>query len=302
MRTQPRQKQRRNNAAATELSQARQEAPEAGARSQRFLWMPLALMLTLLAPGQMQARPPQTLDEYTSLMGRERAVNVRLQFLGIRQVDTGFSIEDRFVFRSPDGVEFLVRLEWNHALALQQVQSGSELAPFRMNHVYELDLKFQRQTATGLLIVKATPAEVWELRLAREIPAYTGDITEQDLRVRELLQMVKANEALPQEYRLYFSRRETLHLVFYDIEGKELRFQYRKDRWETDELKKVRFLIPGAAYAVSGDLKGLVMDDRTVPLTDEEFNQVLENRSMEEFFLLFEFESAVPLRKDQILY
>ena len=260
--------------------------------------------LTLLLTGSVsiEAVGPQTMAEYRALMGSKRSVTMNLRFRGIRTVDTGASIEDRFLFLSKDGVSFYIKLDWNHDLALEQVRAGSELAPFRMNLIYELGLSFERQTERGLLIVRATPAEVWELRLARQIPPYTGDITEQDLRIRDLINSLRNNDQLQGEYRLFFSRRETLYLVFYDMEGHEVRFQYRRDRWETDELKKVRFLIPGSAYLVNGELKGLILQEKTIPLTDQRFQEVLENRPLEDFFLWFEFQSAKPLRTDQILY
>ena len=262
----------------------------------------LCFLLLLPSVGILDARPPQTLDAYRSLMGRDRSVNVHLLFRGIRQVDTGESIEDRFLFRSADGVDFFVKLEWNHDLALEQVRAENELAPFRFNHVYELDLRFERQTARGLLIVRATPAEVWELRLARKIPPYSGDITEQDPRIRDLLQSLRNQNQAPTEQKLFFSRRETLYLVFYDLEGTEVKYQYRKDRWETDELKKVRFLIPGSAYRVLGGLKGLILDEKIILQTDQRFQDTINQRSLEDFYLLFDFESAEPLRKEQILY
>ncbi len=267
-----------------------------------FVGVLFAVILISLYPGTIKARTPQSMAEYRALMGSGRSVTMNLRFRGIRTVDTGQSIEDRFLFRSKDGVTFYIKLDWNHQLALDQVRSGSELAPFRYNLFYELGISFERQTDKGLLIVRATPAEVWELRLAREIPPYTGDITEQDLRVRELVENIKNNQQPPGEYKLFFSRRDTLHLVFYDMEGQEVRFQYRRDRWEMDELKKVRFLIPGAAYLVKGTLQGLVLDEKSIPATDQRFQQTLENRSLQEYYLWFEFESAKPLRTDQILY
>lgn len=250
----------------------------------------------------LDARIPQTMAEYRALMGSGRSVTMNLRFRGIKTVDTGKAIEDRFLFSSRDGVTFYIKLDWNHQLALDQVRSGNELAPFRYNLVYELGISFEHQTDRGLLIVRATPAEVWELRLAREIPPYTGDITEQDLRIRELIQKIRRNEQPPGEYKLFFSRRESLHLVFYDMEGQEVRFQYRRDRWEMKELKKVRFLIPGAAYLVKGPLRGLVLDEKSIPVTDQRFMEALQDRSIEEFYLWFDFESAEPLRTEQILY
>ncbi len=261
------------------------------------------ILIILLGPAQaIESRTPQSMAEYRALMGSGRSVTMNLRFRGIRTVDTGQSIEDRFVFRSKDGVLFYIKLDWNHQLALDQIRSGSELAPFRYNFFYELGISFERQTDKGLLIVRATPAEVWELRLAREIPPYTGDITEQDLRIRELIENVRQNQQPPGQYKLFFSRRETLHLIFYDMEGQEVRFQYRKDRWETDELKKVRFLIPGSAYLVSGPLRGLMINETSVPVTDQRFQETIESRNLEEYYLWFEFESARPLRTEQILY
>lgn len=242
-----------------------------------------------------------TIATVRSLMGSQRPVPMKLRFQGIATIDTDQSIEDRFRFQSVSGLEFYVKLEWNHALGLQQVQSNSQYAPFLAGHMYDLDLRFTGQTARGLILVDATPAEVWELRLTRAIPPYTGDITEQDLRIRQLVDSLRSGTAPPSEIKLFFSRRERIHLVFYDLEGNEVRFQYRRDRWETKELEKVRFLIPGAAYLVKGKFKGLILDEKTIPASDAEFANVLE-RPIEEFFLLFDFESATPLRTEQILF
>jgi hypothetical protein len=255
-----------------------------------------------LQTDSLHARLPSSMEEYRALMGSERPVRMSLSFRSIQPVDTDYSIEDRFLFTSNAGIRFYVQLEWNHQLALEQVRDGNELAPFRAKFVYDLDLRLESQTDAGLLLARATPAEVWELRLTRQIPPYTGDITEQDMRVREVIRDIRENEPLPESFKLFFSRRETLHLVFYDLEGNEMRFQYRPDRWEVAPLEEVKFLIPGSAYLVKGTLRGLQKDNQTVPVADQRFVEIIEKAALETYFLVFDYEEAIPLRTDQILY
>ena len=83
-------------------------------------------------------------------------------------------------------------------------------------------------------------------------------LAENNLRVKELEKEVLEGKAISQNaMELFFSRMKGNYLVFYDIVGHEIFYQYRKDRFDEERKKALSKLIPGNTYLVRGEFQGI---------------------------------------------
>ena len=126
---------------------------------------------------------------------------------------------------------------------------------------------------------------------------WEGDISEADLRRKQLIALIKKKQ-IPPSMKLRYSRTESDFLVFYDLEGKDVYFRYREDRFDLDAEKKIAHLTRGEAYEVAGAFAGVMLYSVLYSDENAKFLEVIEKADSVPVFL---FKSARPLRADQIL-
>jgi len=127
---------------------------------------------------------------------------------------------------------------------------------------------------------------------------YQGDIRESDIRRRELMELLKKDQ-IPPKLRLRYSRTESDFLVFYDLEGKSIYYQYREDRFDRDAEEKIGDLIPGEAYEVTGTYLGIFNLYEIFSKDNPGYAKLL---SSPDAIPAFKYVTAMPLRIDQILF
>lgn len=126
---------------------------------------------------------------------------------------------------------------------------------------------------------------------------WEGDITEKDLRRKDLIGLIQKKQ-IPQMLKLRYSRTESDFLVFYDIEGKDIYFRYREDRFDSEAEKRIAHLASGEAYEVTGPFAGAMLYSILYSDENPRFSEILQNPNS---LPVFVFKSARPLRIDQIL-
>lgn len=146
------------------------------------------------------------------------------------------------------------------------------------------------------------------LALALSLPSVTnaapadqpweGDITETDLRRRDLMGLIQKKQ-IPPALKLRYSRTESDFLVFYDFEGKDIYFRYREDRFDSDAEKRIAHLASGEAYEVTGPFSGLMLYSVMYSEENPGFPEILQKPDA---LPVFVFKAARPLRIDQILF
>jgi len=78
-------------------------------------------------------------------------------------------------------------------------------------------------------------------------------------RIREVRSKIDLPEIPPiSSYILYYKKPTERELVFYDPEGFEVYFQYRKDRFDREALDRISVLRSGGIYQVQGEWMGLL--------------------------------------------
>ena len=135
--------------------------------------------------------------------------------------------------------------------------------------------------------------------VAQPVQKFQTDIKQSDLRISQLREQLAAGRPAPAQLRLRFSRLELDYAVFYDLDGLEIYFQYREDRWDRRAERKVRHLVAGQAYAVQGSWKGVYADQKLQTQNQHDFADILKNSNNP---LVFAFEEARALRMEQILF
>ncbi|MCR9143464.1 MAG: hypothetical protein NXI24_14535 [bacterium] len=130
---------------------------------------------------------------------------------------------------------------------------------------------------------------------------YQGDIREDDLRVSQIFAQMRERpgENPPEELRLRYGGPRGDYLSFYDLEGRDIYFRYREDRFDRRADKKVRELIEGQAFRVRGEFRGVLVDGVFYPAGRDDYPEALREAGA---ILAYSYTSAFPLRMEQILY
>lgn len=132
-------------------------------------------------------------------------------------------------------------------------------------------------------------------------PDYRGDIRESDIRVSEIFESIRKQpgEVPPEELRLRYSGPRGDYIAFYDLEGRDIYFRYREDRFDRRAEKKIQTLISGEAYRVKGEFQGVVLDGVFFEAGTAEYREAIQEKGG---VLAYTYGSAFPLRMEQILY
>lgn len=94
---------------------------------------------------------------------------------------------------------------------------------------------------------------------------YQNDISIHEKRVNDY----RKEKNFPSEWKLFYKCLESDYAVFYDLEGQEVFFKYRKNKFDLDASFRVSGLVPGQSYRVYGRFIGLFIQER--PDTKEKF-------------------------------
>lgn len=93
---------------------------------------------------------------------------------------------------------------------------------------------------------------------AEEKEYYDKELSHNSPRIRILKENLKSDKDLPSSFLLYFKEIKPLEIVFYDLEGYEIYFQYRKTKFDHEAADKLHPLFPGRIYEVKGKYKGVI--------------------------------------------
>jgi hypothetical protein len=226
----------------------------------------------------------EALDRATihALMHNGRAVEARLLFTGVQAQDTGAAYEDCLEFQDDAGrrTVFLSR--------------GFSAPDLRSGRYYRLRFQYVRYTPRGVPVAQLTQAAGPSTR-----DVFEDDIRETDPRVAEIRARVAGGDAAPTEIRLRYSGKRGDFLAFYDIEGREMHFRYREDRFDRRAERRVADLIEGQAYRVKGRYAGVLLNSQWIAVGAPEYAAAIQDPDC---ILAYEYDSAYPLRADQILF
>ncbi len=236
--------------------------------------LPLSSLLSdILEPAQIRG-----------LVHNGRLTEQDWQYVESAQVDTGFSVETCFVFRDEGGRRFVVLV------------SGLNPGRFTPFQIYRLEVRFLGWTPTGIPV--ARPAGK-TLVFAQERPAYEGDIRESDPRLAEIKKSLAAGQMAPASLRLRYAGPRGDFLAFYDLEGREILYQFRDDRFDDRGDAALQTLIAGQAYEVTGSFLGVILKNHVSRPGDPDYAGFLQAADST---LVYRFQGVIPLRIEQILF
>jgi len=127
---------------------------------------------------------------------------------------------------------------------------------------------------------------------------YNGDIEQNEPRIRDY----KEKKNFPEEMKLFYKSKESDYIVFYDLDGNEALYQYRRNQFDQDADYKISGLKEGQAYRVKGRWKGMLVYYN--PIIKKNFfppeyfslqelkPELIQDRNNKPVFVLVSFESV----------
>ena len=217
-------------------------------------------------------------DQVKALIGSSRIICKALVYLEETRVDTGRAFEAVLRFRDEAGRRYFI---------LPETSSGGRFLPLL---AYGLEFRFVGRTPTGMPLAVQSPNPPRR--------PYEGDIRERDARLEQVKEQLRKGEATPATLRLRYGGTRNDYAIFYDLVGREILYRYREDRFDRRSDKKVRGLIEGQAYQVSGQFLGARLKEVLAAPGSGEYMRFLAD---EDSTLEYDFGAALPLRLEQIL-
>lgn len=127
---------------------------------------------------------------------------------------------------------------------------------------------------------------------------YEKDISTREKRIAEY----KKEKTFPEDWKLFYRGKEADYIVFYDLDGNEVYFQYRRDELDREAEAKIIGLFQGQAYRVKGKYKGILLyrDEKDKinyrPPVFQQGSSILEENKFSisniPIFILISFEST----------
>jgi hypothetical protein len=127
---------------------------------------------------------------------------------------------------------------------------------------------------------------------------YQSDIAESEKRILDY----KKEGKIPDEMKLFYKGKEGDYIVFYDLDGQEIFYKYRRNRFDIDSETKLIGLHRGQAYRIKGRFRGIFLHfdpkekKHIFPaqflFPDELTKEQLENRHNKPAFVLESYEST----------
>lgn len=88
--------------------------------------------------------------------------------------------------------------------------------------------------------------------------AFQGSIDPREPRIKDFKERIsEENPNFPEEMHLYFQELTGDYAVFYDLDGRTVYYQYRRNKWDYDAIERVHNLFSGRSYRVRGDFLGI---------------------------------------------
>ena len=128
-----------------------------------------------------------------------------------------------------------------------------------------------------------------------------GDLREDDERIKKQREKIEQGQLPPLvTLRLRYAGKRKNDLIFYDLEGEEIYYRYRKDRFDDLAEKKLPLLVKGQAYRVRGPFIGLSFQNIFIAksMDTDLFQARLRDRKA---ILIFQFQSAKALLPARLL-
>lgn len=114
------------------------------------------------------------------------------------------------------------------------------------------------------------------------------DWKENAFRIKDQRERISKGQALPFLILRYTGKKKN-KLAFYDLEGRESYYRYRRDRFDKLAEKKLPPLIKGEVYRVSGAFLGLSFQNVFISKNSPQFQEKIKNPDA---VLVFQFQSA----------
>lgn len=127
---------------------------------------------------------------------------------------------------------------------------------------------------------------------------YEGLLRESDPRLGDLRRLLKEGKSLPEELRLRYRGTQGNYAVFYDLEGREALYRYRRDPFDDLGVRKLRDLRPGQAYRLRGEFVGFMDEGVVHSPGSERFAAVVASAGGQPVFL---FGSAENIQTDSLI-
>ncbi len=85
---------------------------------------------------------------------------------------------------------------------------------------------------------------------------YTHPISLNEKRISDGKLEFKEKGVFPSEWKLFFKAKEGDFAVFYDWNGHEIHYRYRRNKFDSDGEEFVKHLFPGNPYLIKGEWTG----------------------------------------------
>ncbi len=90
------------------------------------------------------------------------------------------------------------------------------------------------------------------------VEKYRGDISIKEKRVRDFKkEITEVSYSFPKQLKLFYKKTYSDYAVFYDLNGDEVYYRYRRNKFDSDGEKLLTGLFSGQAYRVNGEFAGV---------------------------------------------
>ncbi len=90
------------------------------------------------------------------------------------------------------------------------------------------------------------------------VEKYNGDISTKEKRIRDYKkEITSVSYSFPKELKLFFKKTYSDYAVFYDRNGDEVYYRYRRNKFDSESEKKLTGLFSGQSYRVNGEFAGI---------------------------------------------
>jgi len=129
---------------------------------------------------------------------------------------------------------------------------------------------------------------------------YEGLLKDNYLRINQIKKKLAKGEQPPKVLKLLFAGYRGNFLEFYDKNGESVLIRYREDRFDMESTLLYSDIIPGLAYEIGVELKGVKILEKTTPFSQkQEFQKLVKNKDT---ILIFRIFGLRILRLEQIRF
>lgn len=90
------------------------------------------------------------------------------------------------------------------------------------------------------------------------VEKYKGDISIKEKRIRDLKKEInQVSYSFPTELKLFYKKTYSDYAIFYDRNGDEAYYRYRRNKFDSDGEKRLTGLFSGQSYRVKGEFAGV---------------------------------------------